>query len=240
MIIGEQLGPDEEEHKGNRHVKQAAQPDAFASFPIRAGGDVPLDETLVDAEILQIENDSIDQNHPKSGLGKGRAKAAQAELMVFHAEGEDLAGAVGHIRQHDQGAQAGAGHQHECLKGVRPDHRDNASHEGIDGNGNSRDQDDDPDIPAEQDTQRQGHQIHDGSHAGQLRQEIKHAGIDPCPGTETVFQVGIGGNLAGPAVVGHKEPYRDPGGNRQGKAKNKGIPIGSIGLAGQGQEADTA
>jgi hypothetical protein len=85
-----------------------------------------------------------------------------------------------------------------------------------------------------------GHQIHPRSDAGQLRQQIEHAGIHPRPRAEAAFEVGVGRNLARPSVVWQKPPHCNPGRQGQGQAENERVPIGRIGLARQCQKADAA
>ena len=81
-VVCEQRRSDEKEQRGERNIKQAAHPDAPARLPIRGGGVVALDITLIDAEILEMRGKAVDQYDPERGLPPLETEAAEAEFVV--------------------------------------------------------------------------------------------------------------------------------------------------------------
>ena len=61
-----QQSADENEHERHRNVKQCAAHHGLYRFALRPCGDIPLRIRLVNPEILEIEEYSVYERHPKS------------------------------------------------------------------------------------------------------------------------------------------------------------------------------
>ena len=121
--------------------------------------------------------------------------------------------------------------QDQALDDIGPDHRLDATHERVDRDEDSRGEDDALDAPAGDRMHADGDPQHDGSGTRDLREQVADNRIDTCPGTETFFQMVVGGDLTALAIKGDK-PFRgDPSADGQGEAEDKEVPVVAEGLA---------
>ena len=242
----EQGGADEEENGRDGHVKQGATPDAVRGVTIGPGGLVALHVTLVDSEVLQVHEDTVDEDDPngglgpESGIGQVEAEAAEAELPMLGGDLEDLAGAGGHAQEEDDDAGERAADEDEALDDIGPDHGFHTAHEGIGDDEDAGDEDEGYHAPADEWRKGEGEQVHDGSHPGHLRQHITQGRIAPRPRPKTMLEMGIGRYFATAPIKRDKPTHRDPGGQWQRQAEHERVPVRPISLPRQRQETDAA
>ena len=155
-VESEQRGPDEKEQGGNWQIKQGATPYAAGGVPVRPGRLVTLHVTLVDAEVLEVHEDAVDQDDPEGGFGPEcgvrqiEGQAAETELVVFGGDLEDLAGSGGHAEEEDGDAGECAADEDEALDDVGPDHGLHAADEGIGNHQHAGDEDQGDHAPADE------------------------------------------------------------------------------------------
>ena len=239
-VEGEERGPDEEERRRERDVGEAAQPHALGRLRVRARRDVALHVVLVDAEVLQVDDQPVEQHHPHGGLTEARSPGSQAELVVGRREAEQLRRALGQPGHGQDRAEDRPRHQHHRLERVGVDDGDQASHQRVDRHRHAGRQDDGAHVPPKQRAQRQRHEVHDGAHPRELRQQVAQARVAARPRAEPPLEVLVGRHVRGVPVERHEPPGRDPGGERDRQAEDEGVPVAGERLGRQRQEGDAA
>ena len=239
-VEGEQLCADEEKNRRDGDIQQAAEPDAFAGLTVGLRADISLDVALVDAEVLEVDYDTINEHDPEGWFSEDGFKAAETELVMFCRNLKNLPGPLRHVEEDEDRADNGSDYKHNCLQGIGPYLRYDSADKGVDSNRYAGKDNDPAEVFLEQDAQGQGHQIHDDTHACQLCEDIEEAGVDACPWAEAALQVCVGGDFTCAAVIGHEEFDSEPYGNGQRQAEDEGIPVGGVCLTGQRQEANAA
>ncbi len=89
-VVSKERRADKEEDGRDRNVEKPAQPNAFARVGIGLRGVITLYEVLIHAEILQIDHEAIDQDHPEGRLSEARPETTQAEFPVRSRQPEQL------------------------------------------------------------------------------------------------------------------------------------------------------
>lgn len=73
----------QEEQGRDRDVKVAAKEGGELGIFIALGCEITLHIVLVDAIILEVDEDAIDETYPEGGFGEGCAKGSQRELVAL-------------------------------------------------------------------------------------------------------------------------------------------------------------
>ena len=224
-VVGEERRADVDEDQRHGDVEQSAEKGRFHGFGRRAGRHVALHVVLVDAVVLHVDEQSVDEHHPEGRFRKARAETAEAELAVGRGDFEELPG------QYDED---------DALDGVGPDHGGDAAQQGVDQRGDARADDDGLDVPAEHRVQRQGQQQQDRAHAGELRQQVADRHVTAGPVAEAHFEVVVGRDAVDSAVERDEDLGREPRGDGDREAEYEGVPVAFVGVAGESEEADAA
>ena len=239
-VVGEERRADVDEDERHGDVEQSAEKGRFHGVGRRFGRHIALHVVLVDAVVLHVDEQAVDEHDPERRFGQARAEAAEAELAVGRGDLEELPGAFGHCEGEDRGAGDGAGDEDDALDGVGPDHGGYTAQQGVDQRGDARADDDGLDVPAEHGVQRQGQQQQNRSHAGELRQQIANSHVTAGPVAEAHFEVVVGRDAVDPAVERNEDLGREPRGDGDREAEYERVPVTLVGVAGESEEADAA
>ena len=239
-VVGEERRADVDEDQRHGDVEQSAEEGRFHGFGRRAGRHVALHVVLVDAVVLHVDEQAVDEHHPEGRFRKARTEAPEAELAVGRGYLEELPGAFGHREGEDRGAGDGPDDEDDALDGVGPDHGGDTAQQGVDQRGDARADDDGLDVPAEHGVQRQGQQQQDRAHAGELRQQVADRHVAARPVAEAHFEVVVGRDAVDSAVERYEDLGREPRGDGDREAEYERVPVTLVGVAGESEEADAA
>jgi len=239
-VVGEERRADVDEDERHGDVEQPAEEGRLHRLGRRFGRHVALHVVLVDAVVLHVDEESVDEHHPEGRLREACPEAPEAELAVCRGDLEELARAFGHREGQEQGAGHGPDDEDDTLNGIGPDHGGNTAQQRIDQRGDARADDNRRHVPAEHRMQRKGQQQQDRTDARQLRQQVADRRIAPRPVAEAEFQVVVRRDAVDVAVEGDEDLGCEPRGDGDREAEDEGVPVSLVGIAGQPQEADAA
>ena len=243
LIVAVEGTADEEEQCGDGDEEIAAEEGREAGILVGLGRMVTLHVVLVDAVVLQIDEDAVDEAYPEGRRGEVAGKRAQRELVAHGRVGgqlKGLHGALGHGEHEDSQTQHGSANEDDALDGIGPDDGLQPAHHRVDDDADGGEDDDGVHVPPHEDVHRHGQQIEYRPHAGNLRQQIAGRGIQPGPGPELLFQEGVGRHAAAVPIEGHEVLGGEIRGNGYRQREHKGVPVGGKGLAGVADVGDAA
>ena len=151
---------------------------------------VALHVVLVDAVVLQVDEDAVDEAYPEGAGGEVAGKGAERELVAFgrvRSQLKSLHGAFRHGEHQDGEAQHGTAYQDDALYGVGPDDGFQPAQHGVDDDACGGQDDDGVQVPPHEDIHRHGQQVEDAAHAGYLRQQVAGRGVEARPPSELLF-----------------------------------------------------
>jgi hypothetical protein len=198
-----------------------------------------LDVTLIDAEILEVDQQAVSEEHPKRGLRQRRAEIAEAEFAVGRGDVENLRRAAGHFEQQYGHAGERTADEHHRLHDPGPDHRFGAAEQRVNQNDEPGPDDNEPDIPAGERHKGEGEQIENGAQPGDLREQVTGDRVGARPRPEARFEVMVGRNFTVAPVERHEPPARDPHRQRQRKGGHEARPVAGKRSPRHGEKTDT-
>ena len=240
LIICIQCSSDEEEYGRHGDVQIAAEECGEFCFTLALGREVTLHIVLVNAIILQVNKETIYQTYPQRGRVNVRREVPKVELVVLHGYLKRLHRPFRHLEQEHEQTHHRTAYKDESLHRFRPNDSLHTSHHGVDDDGNARHHNDQGDVPAHEAIHRQCQQEEDGTHTGNLRQEVTHRGIHACPRAETFLQETISRHTPHVAIERHEVFGRKIRSHGNGQAEHKRIPVSGKSHARITQITDTA
>ena len=156
---------------------------------------VTLHIILVDAIVLEIDEDAVNQTDPECRLRQVERELTQRELIArWGVDGKikSLHRSLWHPEEQETKAKDGTADEDYALNGIGPDDCSQTAQHGIDNDTDGGQDYYHVNVPTHEDIHRYCQQIENRSHAGNLRQKITCRSIQPGPGTELLLQKGIG------------------------------------------------
>ena len=231
---------DEEEDRRDRYEEIAAEERRETGRLVALGRMVALHIVLVDAVVLQVDEDTVDEAHPEGGLTERRAETAQREFPLLHSDVEGLCRSLGHGEEQDDEAGQRPAYHDESLYGLCPYHALYATHHRVEDDGRAGHHHHHAYVPSQQDVHGQRQEEDDGADARHLREQVADGSIPTGPESEALLQEAVGRHTGLPAVERHEIFGGEIRSDGYGEAEDERVPVGRIGFSGISQVADAA
>ena len=133
---------DEKEDSADRYEKPTTEKRGMLRLTFGLGRMIALDVILVNAIVLQVNEDAIDQAYPERGMaqicegeGTERELGAPEFIQSTESDSESLHRPLGHRKEQHAKANQCSTNENEALNGLGPNHRLHASQHRIDDDG---------------------------------------------------------------------------------------------------------
>ena len=174
-IVTVERRTDEEEERRHGDEEIASEECRELRRLVGLRGMVALHVVLVDAVVLQVDEDTVNKAYPEGARRQVAGKGSQGELVALgtvDGQFEGLHGTFGHGEHENGQTQQGAAYQYQSLYGVSPDNGLQTSHHRIDDDADRGADNHHVQVPAHEDIHRYRQQVEDTAHAGYLRQQV--------------------------------------------------------------------
>ncbi len=173
-------------------------------------------------------------------LVPGKMGASDGELPGRVRLGQDLFQPSGEKRGHHRHAQEPSSHQGHPLEHIGPDHRLQSPGCGVKSHQDAEDHDDEGHRKTAEGLDGQGDSVEDDAQPKHLEEDEAGTGVEPGPGPETAFQIGVGRGEPAGSKEGHEQEQRRQISDEIGHVAGDVTPVLLEGEAGHGQEGHGA
>ena len=150
-VVRPQECPDDDKAGRDGQIEEASETDALHRILDTLRRNVALRITLVNTEVLQVDEDGIDERDPKRLCRPiGQCERAKRDLPLGPNPPDGMGNPIRHREDQDSDAENRARDEDNRLDRIRPDDRQYAAQHRIDTRRQTHDEDDHRHRPAEE------------------------------------------------------------------------------------------